>query len=108
MMYREGIQFPTKDAGLREDVHALGALIGEILRDQGGEEFFEPVEGDRVAAIARREAPAMPVPQQPSRARTAGREPRRRMRSNACLLHLVSGGQHRREGAPRPAPAAVP
>ena len=55
MMYREGIQFPPKDAGLREDVHALGDLIGEILRDQGGEEFFDLVEGDRRAAIARRE-----------------------------------------------------
>ena len=29
--------------------------IGETLRDQGGEEFFEIVEGDRRAAIARRE-----------------------------------------------------
>ena len=55
MMYREGIQFPPKDAGLREDVHALGELIGEILRDQGGEAFFDLVEGDRRAAIARRE-----------------------------------------------------
>jgi phosphoenolpyruvate carboxylase len=55
MMYREGIQFPPKDLGLREDVHALGNLIGEILRDQGGEEFLALVEGDRRAAIARRE-----------------------------------------------------
>src|SRR5258707_7314738 len=31
------IQFPIKDSALREDVHALGALIGEMLRDQGGE-----------------------------------------------------------------------
>ena len=54
MMYREGIQFPPKDLGLREDVHALGNLIGEILRDQGGEEFLALVEGDRRAAIARR------------------------------------------------------
>ena len=40
-MQREAIQFPPKDSGLREDVHALGDLIGEVLRDQGGEEFFE-------------------------------------------------------------------
>src|SRR6202453_914089 len=55
MMYREDIQFPPKDAGLREDVHALGELIGEILRDQKGDGFFDLVEGDRRAAIARRE-----------------------------------------------------
>jgi phosphoenolpyruvate carboxylase len=55
-MYRQNIQFPIKDSALREDVHALGALIGETLRDQGGEEFFELVEGDRLAAIRRRES----------------------------------------------------
>jgi phosphoenolpyruvate carboxylase len=57
-MYRQSIQFPIKDAALREDVHALGALIGETLRDQGGEEFFKLVEGDRLAAIRRREGDA--------------------------------------------------
>jgi phosphoenolpyruvate carboxylase len=54
-MYRQSIQFPVKDAALRDDVHALGGLIGESLRDQGGEEFLERVEGDRLAAIRRRE-----------------------------------------------------
>jgi phosphoenolpyruvate carboxylase len=71
MMYREGIQFPLKDTGLREDVHALGALIGEMLRDQGGEPFFGVVEGDRLAAIARREGAADAELEE----RTAGREP---------------------------------
>jgi len=32
-MYRQSIQFPIKDSALREDVHALGALIGVMLRD---------------------------------------------------------------------------
>ena len=54
-MYRQSIQFPVKDAALREDVHALGGLIGETLRDQGGDALFELVEGDRLAAIGRRE-----------------------------------------------------
>ena len=57
-MYRQNIQFPVKDAGLREDVHALGHLIGETLRDQGGEDLLELVEGDRVAALERREQDA--------------------------------------------------
>ena len=55
-MYRQSIRFPAKDAGLREDVHELGVLIGETLRDQGGEDFFQLVEGDRVAALERRES----------------------------------------------------
>jgi phosphoenolpyruvate carboxylase len=58
-MYRQSIKFPIKDSALREDVHALGALVGEMLRDQGGEEFFRLVEGDRVAAIRRREGDAV-------------------------------------------------
>ena len=57
-MYRESIQFPVKDAGLREDVHALGELIGQMLRDQGGDALLDLVEGDRQAAIRRREGDA--------------------------------------------------
>jgi phosphoenolpyruvate carboxylase len=55
-MYRQNIQFPAKDNPLREDVHALGGLVGEILLEQCGEACFDLVEGDRVAAIARRES----------------------------------------------------
>lgn len=55
MIQRHNLQFPEKDTALREDVHALGGLVGEVLRDQGGARLFELVEGDRVAAIARRE-----------------------------------------------------
>jgi phosphoenolpyruvate carboxylase len=54
-MHRDDIQFPAKDAALREDVHALGALVGDLLREQGGDELFNVVEGDRQAAIIRRE-----------------------------------------------------
>ena len=53
-MNRADIHFPSKHEPLREDVHALGALVGEILREQGGEELFELVELDRVAAIGGR------------------------------------------------------
>src|SRR5256885_9534462 len=48
---RSDILFPPKQEPLREDVHALGALMGEILREQGGQQLFELVELDRVAAI---------------------------------------------------------
>jgi phosphoenolpyruvate carboxylase len=69
---RQDLQFSEKDNALREDVHALGGLVGEVLRDQGGERLFSLVEGDRVAAIGRREGgPAIPVELV---ARTAGRD----------------------------------
>jgi phosphoenolpyruvate carboxylase len=55
LIHRQNLQFPEKDTALREDVHALGGLVGDVLRDQGGERLFTLVEGDRVAAIARRE-----------------------------------------------------
>src|SRR6202041_906282 len=73
IMYRQSIQFPVKDAALREDVHALGGLIGETLRDQGGEEFFKRVEGDRLAAIRRREGD--PTGAAELQARTRDRSP---------------------------------
>src|SRR5882724_11561621 len=54
-MGRGDIHFPPKHEALRDDVHALGALVGDILREQGGQELFELVEHDRVAAIQRRD-----------------------------------------------------
>jgi phosphoenolpyruvate carboxylase len=51
---RSDIHFPPKHEPLRDDVHALGALVGEILAEQGGRQLFELVELDRVAAIAGR------------------------------------------------------
>ena len=72
-MYRQNIQFPAKDAPLREDVHALGALVGDILLEQCGQARFDVVEGDRVAAIKRREGE--PGGEQELLARTRGRDP---------------------------------
>lgn len=73
-MYRQNIQFPAKDAPLREDVHALGALVGEILLEQCGRERFDLVEGDRVAAIRRREG--VEGGEAELLARTRGRDPK--------------------------------
>ena len=72
-MYRPNIQFAAKDAPLREDVHALGSLLGEILREQCGEARFAMVEADRVAAIARREGATSGAAELV--ARTRGRDP---------------------------------
>src|SRR6201991_3403274 len=57
-MPRSDISFPLKDAELREDVHMLGALVGEVIREQGGDALFEAVEQDRQGAIARRDGRA--------------------------------------------------
>lgn len=50
-MKRENITFPAKHTPLRDDIHALGDLMGEVLRDQGGEELLALVDQDRLTAI---------------------------------------------------------
>ena len=52
---RQQIHFPPKHEALREDVHALGDLIGAMLREQGGTALLATVEEDRVTAIRRRD-----------------------------------------------------
>jgi phosphoenolpyruvate carboxylase len=49
------IDFPPKDEPLRNDVRALGDLVGQVIREQGGSQLFECVEASRHAAIRRRE-----------------------------------------------------
>jgi len=48
---------PLKDDSdaLRRDVSFLGALLGEVLREQGGDALFDRVEAARLAARARRD-----------------------------------------------------
>lgn len=52
---RSNIIFHEKDQALREDVHWLGELVGELVYEQGGEALFDLVEAARRAAIKRRE-----------------------------------------------------
>ena len=47
-----------KEVPLRRDVRSLGMLLGEVLREQAGDELFEKVETLRLSAIRRREAQA--------------------------------------------------
>ena len=53
-MRRDDIQFPAKHSALRDDVHVLGALIGDVLKEQGGDALFDLVEKDRRLSIRRR------------------------------------------------------
>ena len=55
---RADIVFAEKDRALREDVHRLGELVGELVREQGGEALFDLVEAARRASIQRREGDA--------------------------------------------------
>ncbi len=57
-MNRNDIQFPARHAALRDDVHQLGGLVGEVLREQGGAALFDLVEHDRTLAIRRRDGDA--------------------------------------------------
>jgi phosphoenolpyruvate carboxylase len=45
-----------KEAPLRRDVRSLGMLLGEVLREQAGEELFAQVEALRQGTIRRRDA----------------------------------------------------
>ena len=45
-----------KEAPLRRDVRSLGTLLGEVLREQAGEELFGHVETLRQGTIRRRDA----------------------------------------------------
>ena len=50
-MRRQDITFEDKDQALRSDVRTLGALVGDLLREQGGDDLFEFVETARLRAI---------------------------------------------------------
>jgi phosphoenolpyruvate carboxylase len=56
------IHFEPKDLPLRDDVRLLGALVGEVIREQAGDAIFELVESARTLAIARRSGDAQAGP----------------------------------------------
>ena len=52
---RADIFFAEKDQALKRDVSRLGELVGELVKEQGGEALFDLVEAARRASIAHRE-----------------------------------------------------
>ncbi|TDK20334.1 phosphoenolpyruvate carboxylase [Luteimonas aestuarii] len=52
---REHLDFAETDTLLRDDVRRMGALVGDVLAEQGSQALLDEVEGIRRAAIARRE-----------------------------------------------------
>jgi len=57
---RQDITFEEKDQALRDDVRTLGTMVGELIREQNGDELFEMVETARLRAIRRREGNEKP------------------------------------------------
>ncbi|MDJ0793586.1 MAG: phosphoenolpyruvate carboxylase [Woeseiaceae bacterium] len=57
---RQDVFFEEKDQALRDDVRTLGAMVGDLIREQNGEELFEKVESARLRAIRRREDNELP------------------------------------------------
>lgn len=57
---RQDITFEHKDQALRDDVRVLGTLIGELIKEQSGDELFDIVETARLRAIRRREGNELP------------------------------------------------
>ena len=57
---RQDITFEDKDQALRDDVRTLGGLVGDLLKEQGGEELYNFVENARLQSIRRREGNEKP------------------------------------------------
>ena len=57
---RQDIVFEDKEQAMRDDVRTLGAMVGELIREQSGDELFEFVEESRLRAIRRREGNEKP------------------------------------------------
>lgn len=52
---RQDVTFEDKDQALRDDVRTLGAMVGDLIREQNGDKLYEFVENARLRAIRRRE-----------------------------------------------------
>ena len=95
-----------KDAAVSEDIRLLGRLLGQVVRDQAGDDVFELVE-ERPAP--RRRAPA----RRPQPARHAARRAHRALDRRPAAPHpgvrlARRPGQHGRGRAPRAPPPLPP
>ncbi len=87
--------------GLRRDVNLLGSLLGEVLREQGGEELFAAVEHVRKTAIALRSAGSAGQPEMADLLAWAEAQPTDRLlhvvRAFSVYFHLINlAEQHHR------------
>src|SRR3954447_1265753 len=56
-----------KEAPLRRDVRSLGMLLGEVLREQAGDDLYDHVEALRQGTTRRRDAEARGNEEEPAR-----------------------------------------
>ncbi len=52
---KKPVHFPPKDIPLRNDVRTLGAILGDVLKDQGRNNLYEKVEAARLVSRLSRE-----------------------------------------------------
>ncbi len=57
---RQDVTFEEKDQALRDDVRTLGTMVGDLIREQNGDELYEMVENARLRSIRRREGNEKP------------------------------------------------
>ena len=95
-----------KDAALSEDIRLLGRLLGDVVREQAGDEVFELVEAVRRRAVDDRRDGRSPLP------RLGGDAPapvdRRPAAPHPRLRLAVAARQHRRGRPPRAPPPLPP
>jgi phosphoenolpyruvate carboxylase len=79
---------------LRADVHLLGELVGDVLREQGGPDLFAAVEYVRTAAIALRSSRTEDAPQERNLLQWAQRQSTDRLlqlvRAFSVYFHLIN------------------
>jgi phosphoenolpyruvate carboxylase len=83
----------AKQAPLRRDVRSLGALLGQVLREQSDDAIFDAVETLRRTAIARREAEAAGAAHDPAQAQRLLEEALEQVSRAAGTTTEVSDGQ---------------
>jgi len=83
-----------KEAPLRRDVRSLGMLLGEVLREQAGDELFSEVESLRQGTIRRRDAEASGDNEEAGRSAASRRNSR--FYSRGHLLFISSSSTWRK------------
>ena len=82
--------FEDKDQALRDDVRTLGKMVGDLIREQGGQELFDFVENARLRSIRRREENEKPGEELAKLVKDL--EPDARTAGHSQLLDVFSNG----------------
>src|SRR5436853_4002359 len=80
----------TKEAPLRRDVRSLGRLLGNVIKDQEGEQLFETVEALRKLCIAGRGGDYTFAPPLDFFAKLSAREAARLAKAFAMYFELTN------------------